>query len=251
VSRPCSTCVPPRRSAPHAAARSTWGWEEPPPAAPRDVSTPASARRRGSVSSVFAPSLPSRSLIPTVTGSTVRSFCTHGQQSAAQGSSTTVSRSDTRLIQHLDFSAHGLVRRWRLIGYFPILYYPRFQLECLQCVVHLSHRSQASAQHTHSLSLSLSHAGSHLLQQWRVCVAQAPHVPLRERRRRLRHLCQCDVWCQYTVCCSSSSWTIKGVVVLLDSALVGEALYDGSNASSCLVNILSERTHLLQELEVV
>jgi hypothetical protein len=151
VSRPCSTCVPPRRSAPHAAARSTWGWEEPPPAAPRDVSTPASARRRGSVSSVFAPSLPSRSLIPTVTGSTVRSFCTHGQQSAAQGSSTTVSRSDTRLIQHLDFSAHGLVRRWRLIGYFPILYYPRFQLECLQCVVHLSHRSQASAQHTHSL----------------------------------------------------------------------------------------------------
>jgi hypothetical protein len=35
------------------------------------------------------------SLIPTVNGNTVRSFSTHGQQSAAQGSSTTVSRSDT------------------------------------------------------------------------------------------------------------------------------------------------------------
>jgi hypothetical protein len=43
-----------------------------------------------------------------------------GQQSAAKGSSTTVSRSDIRLIQHLDSSAHGLVWRWRLIGYFPI-----------------------------------------------------------------------------------------------------------------------------------
>jgi hypothetical protein len=39
---------------------------------------------------------------------------------AAQGSSTTVSRSDIRLIQHFDSSAHGLVRGWRLIGYFPI-----------------------------------------------------------------------------------------------------------------------------------
>jgi hypothetical protein len=35
---------------------------------------------------------------PTVNGNTVRSFSTHGQQSAAQGSSTTVSRSDIRLI---------------------------------------------------------------------------------------------------------------------------------------------------------
>jgi hypothetical protein len=42
------------------------------------------------------------SLIPTVNGNTVRSFSTHGQQSAAKGSSTTVSRSDIRLIQHLD-----------------------------------------------------------------------------------------------------------------------------------------------------
>jgi hypothetical protein len=42
------------------------------------------------------------SLIPTVNGNTVRSFSTHGQQSAAQGSSTTVSRSDIRLTQHFD-----------------------------------------------------------------------------------------------------------------------------------------------------
>jgi zinc transporter ZupT len=34
------------------------------------------------------------SLIPTVNGNTVRSFSTHGQQSAAKGSSTTVSRWD-------------------------------------------------------------------------------------------------------------------------------------------------------------
>jgi hypothetical protein len=38
------------------------------------------------------------SLMPTVNGNTVRSFSTHGQQSAAKGSSTTVSRSDIRLI---------------------------------------------------------------------------------------------------------------------------------------------------------
>jgi hypothetical protein len=35
-----------------------------------------------------------------------------------------VSRSDIRLIQHLDLSAHGLVRRWLLIGYFPIHLFP-------------------------------------------------------------------------------------------------------------------------------
>jgi hypothetical protein len=39
---------------------------------------------------------------------------TRGRLSAAKGSSATVSRSDIRLIQHLGFSAHGLVRRWRL-----------------------------------------------------------------------------------------------------------------------------------------
>jgi hypothetical protein len=36
------------------------------------------------------------SLIPTVNGNTVRSFSTHGHQSAAKGSLTTVSRSDIR-----------------------------------------------------------------------------------------------------------------------------------------------------------
>jgi hypothetical protein len=38
------------------------------------------------------------SLIPTVNGNTVRSFSAHGHQSAAKGSSTTVSRSGIRLI---------------------------------------------------------------------------------------------------------------------------------------------------------
>ena len=61
------------------------------------------------------PSCTASSLIPN--GSTIRSFSTHGQQSAAKGSSTTVSRSDIRLIQLLGSSAHGLVRRWRLVGY--------------------------------------------------------------------------------------------------------------------------------------
>jgi hypothetical protein len=47
------------------------------------------------------------SLIPTVNDNTLLSFSTHGQLSAAQGSPTTVSGSDIRLIQHLDFSALG------------------------------------------------------------------------------------------------------------------------------------------------
>jgi hypothetical protein len=52
----------------------------------------------------------------TVNGNTVRSFSTHGHQSAAKGSSTTASRSDIRFIQHLDSSALCLlVRRWRLV----------------------------------------------------------------------------------------------------------------------------------------
>jgi hypothetical protein len=60
----------------------------------------------------------------------VLSFSTHGQQSAAKGSSATVSRCDIRdirLIQYMDSSALGLVRRWRSIGYFPIhvFYFPR------------------------------------------------------------------------------------------------------------------------------
>jgi hypothetical protein len=62
------------------------------------------------------------SLIPTVNGNTVRSFSTHGQQSAAQGSSTTVSHALTRpsaALAHLDGDgrlhavgdAHALQRR--------------------------------------------------------------------------------------------------------------------------------------------
>ena len=43
-----------------------------------------------------------------------------GHLSAAQGSSTTVSRSDIRVSQHFDLSAHGLVRRWLLIGFLLI-----------------------------------------------------------------------------------------------------------------------------------
>jgi hypothetical protein len=65
------------------------------------------------------------SLIPTVNGNTVRSFSTHRQLSAAHGSSTTVSRSDIRSIKHLDFSAHGLVRRWLfLLAISSSAYYP-------------------------------------------------------------------------------------------------------------------------------
>ena len=48
------------------------------------------------------------SLIPTVNGNTV---CSFEQLSAAQGRSTTVSRSTSN--QHFDSSAHGLVRRGR------------------------------------------------------------------------------------------------------------------------------------------
>jgi hypothetical protein len=40
------------------------------------------------------------SLIPTVIENTVCSFSTHGQQSAAKGSSTAVSRSHIRFNQH-------------------------------------------------------------------------------------------------------------------------------------------------------
>ena len=53
---------------------------------------------------------PPPAVIPTVNGNTVRSFSTQGQLSAAQGSSATVSRSDIRLIQYFDSTAHGLVR---------------------------------------------------------------------------------------------------------------------------------------------
>ena len=73
------------------------------------------------------------SLMPTVEGNTVRSFSTHGKQSAAQGSSTTVSRSDIRLIQYLDSSALGLVRRWLLIGYSPTHLLPPAALTLVAC----------------------------------------------------------------------------------------------------------------------
>jgi hypothetical protein len=53
--------------------------------------------------------------------SIVRSFSTHGQLSAAQGSLTTLSRSVVRLIQHLDSSALGLVWRWPLLFPHPRL----------------------------------------------------------------------------------------------------------------------------------
>ena len=60
------------------------------------------------------------SLIPTANGNTVRSFSTHGQPSAAKGSSRPRSHAlIIRLIQHLDSSAHGLVRRWALTWLFP------------------------------------------------------------------------------------------------------------------------------------
>jgi hypothetical protein len=93
---------------------------------PGEATNPESGRPSLRLFGRSPPSHPMRatrttlSLIPTVNGNTVRSFPTHGQQSAAKGSSTTVSRSDIRSIQHLDSSAHGFVRRWRLIGYFPI-----------------------------------------------------------------------------------------------------------------------------------
>jgi hypothetical protein len=64
------------------------------------------------------------SLIPTVNGNTVLSFSTHGQQSAANGSLTTVARSDIRLIQRSDSSALGWVRRWLIIGYVFIHLFP-------------------------------------------------------------------------------------------------------------------------------
>jgi hypothetical protein len=63
-------------------------------------------------------------LIPTVNGNTVRSFSTHGHQSAAKGSSRPRSHALTSdSCNFLTSRLFGLVvRRWRLIGYFPILY---------------------------------------------------------------------------------------------------------------------------------
>jgi hypothetical protein len=74
---------------------------------------------------IVGPKRTTPSLMPTVNGNTVLSFSTHGQQSAAQGSSTTVSRSDIRSFniwtpRLLVWSGSGLIGR--LIGYitYPI-----------------------------------------------------------------------------------------------------------------------------------
>jgi hypothetical protein len=80
----------------------------PAPAAPAALSACSNALRS------HIPHAPP-SLIPTVNGNTVLSFSTHGHQSAAKGSLTTVSRSDIRVIQHLDSSALGLVRGTSLV----------------------------------------------------------------------------------------------------------------------------------------
>jgi hypothetical protein len=70
------------------------------------------------------------SLAPTVNGNTVRNFPTHGQLSAAQGSPTTVPA--WHLFNVLTPRLCDLmVRRWRLIGYFPILNYPGRQSSAL------------------------------------------------------------------------------------------------------------------------
>jgi hypothetical protein len=62
--------------------------------------------------------------VPTVNVNTVRSFSTHGQLSAAKGSSPTVSRSAIRLIQHFDSSAQRFGPEVALKWLFSILYNP-------------------------------------------------------------------------------------------------------------------------------
>jgi hypothetical protein len=76
------------------------------------MTLPSSARAEMTALLKVDTSCTAPSLIPTVNGDKVRSFSTHGKQPAAKGSSTTVSRFDIRLIQYLDSSAHGWVRRW-------------------------------------------------------------------------------------------------------------------------------------------
>jgi hypothetical protein len=64
------------------------------------------------------------SLMPTIIGNTFAASLRHGLLSAAKGSSST---SHARNLFNLNFLTRlsGLmVRRWRLIGYFPILYNP-------------------------------------------------------------------------------------------------------------------------------
>jgi hypothetical protein len=80
----------------------------------------------------------------------------HGQQSAAKGSLTTVSRSDIRSIQYLDSSALGSVRRWRLIGYFPFHLLPHRRISLIS--LFLTH----DAHHGDSPTASpCAHTGTH------------------------------------------------------------------------------------------
>ena len=50
-----------------------------------------------------------------------------------------LSHADIRFIQHLDSSAHGLVRRWLLIGYFFIEWIPPSQFNTTPVSLSLSH----------------------------------------------------------------------------------------------------------------
>jgi hypothetical protein len=72
------------------------------------------------------------SLIPTVNGDTVRSFSTHEHQSAAKGARPLSHALTSDLYNILTSRLCGLmVRRWRLIGYFPILCNPSRARCCL------------------------------------------------------------------------------------------------------------------------
>jgi hypothetical protein len=54
----------------------------------------------------------------------VRSFSTHGHLSAAKGSSSTSHARNPFNLNFLIQLCGLMVRKWRLIGYFPILYNP-------------------------------------------------------------------------------------------------------------------------------
>jgi hypothetical protein len=81
-------------------------------ARPQLAQTP---NRPRSSTSQHAAQLPTRvnppTLLLTLTPKCILQFSTHGQQSAAQGISTIVSRSDIRLIKYLVSAARGLARR--------------------------------------------------------------------------------------------------------------------------------------------
>jgi hypothetical protein len=75
------------------------------------ASSPHSARAEMTALPKVDTNCTALSLIPTVNGNTVRRFYYARTTVRSQGSSTAVSRSDIRLIQYLDSSAQGLVRR--------------------------------------------------------------------------------------------------------------------------------------------